>query len=374
MKTGIKIIIFLFLLTGVVRAQVYQTIANGNFSDGSIWSTNGGVSTCSCTPGGSNQIEIYHNVILDNDLTNGGGNYGQVSDTLRIHSGGSLQGSTYNMTVASGGVLINDDTLVVNNMDWNNGSYVCLNSGSYTLITGDLTNSNNSDNVKIDGSVKVNGNLSNGVGGIITGGGSISVDGTTTNNGTIPGALLPIELIYFNAEVLNDNSVQLNWATALEINNQYFAVERGTSMESFEAIATIDGAGNSTSRIDYTYTDATFDESTVYYYRLKQTDFDGTSTYSDVIAISVNSMEFINIYPNPAVDNTTIRINANESTVANIYIYNLVGNIVKQQTQNIIKGSSVITFDVSSFASGNYIIVGKTADGLSKTQKTFIKR
>ncbi|MEM9325816.1 MAG: DUF2341 domain-containing protein [Bacteroidota bacterium] len=92
--------------------------------------------------------------------------------------------------------------------------------------------------------------------------------------------ILPIELIFFDATYQRDE-VLVTWATASEIDNDFFSVERGTNGEDFEVIANIPGQGDSNERVDYQYTDQRPLPGGSYY-RLKQTDFDGTYTHSEI--------------------------------------------------------------------------------------------
>ncbi|MGB3616831.1 MAG: LamG domain-containing protein, partial [Catalinimonas sp.] len=86
--------------------------------------------------------------------------------------------------------------------------------------------------------------------------------------------VLPIELTDFSAEVSGD-AVVLTWETATEINNAYFTVERSTDGQHFEAVGQVTGAGNSGQSLSYTWQDVAPPAGRLYY-RLKQTDFDGT--------------------------------------------------------------------------------------------------
>jgi len=99
-----------------------------------------------------------------------------------------------------------------------------------------------------------------------------------------PGAVvLPIELITFEGSKY-DRSNDLNWVTMTEINNDYFIVERSLDGEQFEFLHEVEGAGTSSIINSYTFSDENF-QPTINYYRLKQTDFDGKFTYSDLISI-----------------------------------------------------------------------------------------
>ncbi|NLR94073.1 autotransporter outer membrane beta-barrel domain-containing protein [Flammeovirga agarivorans] len=90
---------------------------------------------------------------------------------------------------------------------------------------------------------------------------------------------LPVELLYFNAKANSDNVV-LQWATATEINNDYFQIERSSDKINWTVIEQLEGGGNSNTTLQYEYIDRlngfTADH---IYYRLKQVDFDGTTHY-----------------------------------------------------------------------------------------------
>ncbi|MEM9328202.1 MAG: T9SS type A sorting domain-containing protein, partial [Bacteroidota bacterium] len=115
------------------------------------------------------------------------------------------------------------------------------------------------------------------------------------------GALLPIELLEFKARV-EDQTAVLNWSTASELDNDYFTIERSYDWENFEAIGTLEGAGNSEQILHYQFVDRD-PLPGVSYYRLKQTDFDGGFTYSNLVMleyeVSTVSETQISVYPNP---------------------------------------------------------------------------
>lgn len=98
---------------------------------------------------------------------------------------------------------------------------------------------------------------------------------------------LPIELLTFNGK-LESNSVKLSWTTASEINNSYFEIEKSIDDNLFTHLVTINGAGNSNSLKSY----STYDDkpNKINYYRLKQVDFDGNYTYSNIIAVETTNI------------------------------------------------------------------------------------
>jgi hypothetical protein len=98
------------------------------------------------------------------------------------------------------------------------------------------------------------------------------------------------------------NQVELTWSTATETNNDFFTVEKSNNGTDFKALAQVPGAGNSNQILNYKLIDEQPYEG-VSYYRLKQTDFDGKYTYSELRTVSLNIADGhnkINIYPNPS--------------------------------------------------------------------------
>ena len=100
-------------------------------------------------------------------------------------------------------------------------------------------------------------------------------------------ALLPVDFISFEG-VNNNGLVKLSWATAMEKNNQYFEILKSYDGDAFFTIGHVNGAGNSSEILNYTYSDT---ETKTAYYRLQQIDFDGMFEYSDVIAVKGSSRE-----------------------------------------------------------------------------------
>lgn len=109
---------------------------------------------------------------------------------------------------------------------------------------------------------------------------------------------LPITLVSFNAQD-NGEMVNLTWATGSETNNQLFTIERSSDATSFSPILRVSGAGNSTTLINYTAMDDKPLQGTAYY-RLKQTDFNGQTSYSSVIEINRRMAGEFTVFPNPS--------------------------------------------------------------------------
>lgn len=184
--------------------------------------------------------------------------------------------------------------------------------------------------------------------------------------GSIGGAGLPIELLYFNASLTDDNSVALNWATELEINNKYFTIERSANGIEFEEVLQVAGAGNSLRALYYDAKDNNPLEG-ISYYRLKQTDFDGSYKYCDMVTINNTTQTDIDItiFPNPVTaNNFTIDLgepsfSINDEVMGQAKVVNMLGELVAVQSisgmgkskiqlpDNLAKGMYILQLDVN---------------------------
>lgn len=123
---------------------------------------------------------------------------------------------------------------------------------------------------------------------------SFTLDWTMAGGASLNCGTLPIELLYFNAEQNNCNQNLLTWSTATESNNNYFQLERSNDGINFITLEKIMGSANSTSIKTYNYKDNQ-PESTINYYRLKQVDFDGSYTYSNITYVDNSCSKSIRI-------------------------------------------------------------------------------
>jgi hypothetical protein len=171
---------------------------------------------------------------------------------------------------------------------------------------------------------------------------------------------LPIELISFTAKRISSR-VFLRWVTASELNNDYFTIQRSTDGVSFQEIGELKGKGTILIESKYEFVDEkpVFGKS---YYRLKQTDFDGKSTYSSVVMIEMlpegNSQ--INVYPNPvSTESFTVQLNGFESEEKILFQLNdVVGRSYLEGEANATKsGYYEMSILKSSLPPGVYILV-----------------
>lgn len=177
---------------------------------------------------------------------------------------------------------------------------------------------------------------------------------------------LPVELTYFRAHIENNQAV-LAWATATEKDNDYFTIERAVDIEKFEPIGPrIKGKGTTNQLNTYEFIDA-HPVPGRSYYRLKQTDFDGTFDYSEIRVVDYFGPDHpvCEIYPTVAKQGSTLIIKAeglDDMTELPLRLIDCTGKVVWEKTYHIKeKGYLNETIDLSPyFSSGVYILRGPT--------------
>lgn len=152
-------------------------------------------------------------------------------------------------------------------------------------------------------------------------------DGYTDNLSLTVGNILPVELSFFKA-VSIDESIRLSWETASELNNQGFEVQKSIDGNIWEKIGVVEGNGTTVEVQNYTFDDIT-PYSGINYYRLKQTDFNGTFEYSNVITERYDFIRNkIKVFPNPSNGFINIHVDYHSSEIIGIKITNNLGAIV----------------------------------------------
>ncbi|MBS1982518.1 MAG: T9SS type A sorting domain-containing protein, partial [Bacteroidetes bacterium] len=166
---------------------------------------------------------------------------------------------------------------------------------------------------------------------------------------------LPIELLNFTGKFM-DGTVQLDWTTASELNNNFFTVEKSINGKDFIAVAKVMGAGTKHTSTDYHAVDYQ-PYNGLSYYRLRQTDFDGKSTTSEVISVYAD-VTSIQIYPNPT-HGQGFKIQTSEpmESTAVVEMLDSFGQIVFSQNWSALPVSNqVVTINQPGLASGLYIV------------------
>lgn len=188
-------------------------------------------------------------------------------------------------------------------------------------------------------------------------------------------AALPIELAEFTAKEA-DADVVLSWTTLTETNNNYFTVEHSIDGVEFDEIGIVAGAVNSTEVINYEFVhENPFAGEN--YYRLKQTDMNGSFSNSEIVAVDLGQVSdaSIQVVPNP--NNGVFRILFSEdiSTAQRAYlqITDLAGTVVYSESLNGTDAMSItLDADGQSLQNGVYI-ASVVTKGATTSEKIIIR-
>ena len=194
------------------------------------------------------------------------------------------------------------------------------------------------------------------------------------NGGTFPG-LVPVELVSFSASIIGTD-VNLSWMTATELNNQGFEVERNTDQNEWEKIGFVEGKGTTTLMNYYSYTDKSVNTG-VYFYRLKQVDFDGSSEYSSVVEVEVTIPRHFALqqnYPNPFNPSTKIQFSLAADAKVMLKIFNILGQEISTLFNgNLAAGEHEVDFNATGLNSGVYLYQ-LNAEGTNGMNFTSVKK
>lgn len=190
----------------------------------------------------------------------------------------------------------------------------------------------------------------------------VFVDGYAGASGTfsisVPcPVILPIELLSFTGLRRREDEAEFNWVTATETHNHFFTLEESSDGVNFTTVAMLPGAGNSTKELsyDYTYKDPPNDKQ--YYYRLKQTDYNGDFSYSGIIVLEdarKGQLDVTSIVPMPVTDKMAITISSDSRDEVNLRFFDVTGRMVYNKSFSVTEGSNTLELDITSLEKGIY--------------------
>ncbi len=355
----------------------------------------------------------YYSTALNKIFMGGGGGGGQVNNSPCSYNGGdgggiiiiqasSINANGYSIKSNGGSVSSNYITTFDDNGDGNSGGgaagTVLLNILNYSSTTsiesiggkggntgyttydygpggggggGVVWHSTSSTSGLVAANVAGGNAGRSGLGG---GNGSGTAWGSTSGGaGTVLNSLsmpsstsasscaLPVDLLFFKAKYSSRYHVQIDWTTTKEKANAYFTLEKSTDGLHFQLLTTITGKENSTNLTTYTYNDEiSFQE--VLYYRLTQTDIDGTlsSLGVQVVYPEANDVLVESVFPNPFEETLNIQLPIDtNSSIQQAYFINTIGDVIfmpshQQENQYI--------FETTSLPAGLYTLVLQEED------------
>jgi hypothetical protein len=180
--------------------------------------------------------------------------------------------------------------------------------------------------------------------------------------------IVPVELSEFNARQ-QGNKVALDWATSSEVNSSMFTIEKKDARTNlFTGIEEVSASGNTTEEKVYgPYYDYSVKYGNTYTYRLKMTDKDGTSSYSEERVVNLRgtegTIEVVSVGPNPSRDRSELRLNLVGNMEITIELYDMTGSQVKTiYSGNQLSGESRYEINVNDLVSGSYHIVVRSGE------------
>lgn len=164
---------------------------------------------------------------------------------------------------------------------------------------------------------------------------------------------MPIELggFWVNAD---DRKTELSWETYSELNNDYFTIEKSENGSDFEFLAQVDAVGSSQQTEKYSFEDTPL-TSDIAYYRLSQTDLNGTTTYFDVRAAKKIQDQSSSLYAVPNPTNGTTIITGSKDELGDIVISDFFGRKVTDQIP-IEKENNRVILDFSDFKNSLFFV------------------
>ena len=190
--------------------------------------------------------------------------------------------------------------------------------------------------------------------------GSLTFSETIVFSNVDPSAPLPVELIYFDGSCYSDHST-FKWATATEVNADFFEIQWSEDLQSWEPVKTISAAGNSTETVSY----ETSTPALSGFYRLRQVDFDGAFETFNIIELNCNEgLPDFEVFPNPTSSFLNIQFERAVTGLIEFAVYSSTGAIMK--VGELDNEKSVTSIDVSNLPSGMYIVELKRESGNSQ--------
>jgi hypothetical protein len=316
--------------------------------EGGTWS--GGVG------GGSGSLRITNNTHWSVGFNFPGG----MNNAFTTAGGATTSCSTY---LGLGGqvALVNNGTMSLGSgmAPLGSGSSFTVAAGSRVDLTGDFSNSGtvvNAGVIAVSGSFTNSGTITGPLvlprgrftaGGYTVNSGSFGADGSYLdfydagrpsggfdepggaigNNVIFSPAPLPVTLSSFTAQA-HPGQVLLRWATATEQANARFELERSPDGHGFVAIHPVAGHGTTASAHSYSYLDAQPLPGRSYY-RLRQVDLTGLSTYSPVVSVQLDEPTVLLAYPTPTAGSLQLDLRAYPAGTCEVRVLNTLGQLVQ---------------------------------------------
>jgi hypothetical protein len=164
----------------------------------------------------------------------------------------------------------------------------------------------------------------------------------------------PVEILDFEARLIEHQKVALNWTTGSEKNNDGFEVLHSTDAKNWEKLDFVKGQGNTNQETQYRFVDTNPILGTNYY-RLRQIDLDGQYEYSSIVNITLRS-HGISLFPNPAKSLVNLSLKSNYAGRATLTIMDVNGRVVESELLELHGHALGVEIDISKIPEGIYTL------------------
>ena len=317
---------FLFIIS--VSAQKNIAIADGTWTNNSIWSLN--------------HVPVNGEmVIIPGDITvQVAGNQDYSTTQLDIQVWGTLEMNNGKLALGYQSKITLFDAATIETLKWNSA-----------------------DKINIGGVEKYNG-----AEGTITGPLVANNLTSVSPNGFMKSApvVLPVKFAQFSVTTKN-NAVQVQWATAEEVNAAYFEVQRSSNGTTWVEVGNVKAAGNTTALTQYNFTDRSMMTGKSFY-RIKQADVDGKVVYTSVQSISNNGGKAVSIVT--AAHQVAVQFAQPAKGKTEVLMLNAAGQVVIRQV--VENGSGVVVLNNTTNLKGAYFVAVNNGAGISASQQIIL--
>ncbi len=188
---------------------------------------------------------------------------------------------------------------------------------------------------------------------------------------------LGVEASPLFGELTENNRGRLYWQTYSERNNSGFEIQKARDGQTWETIGWVDGAGSSVSVLDYEFFDPDL-SSEGQYYRFRQVDFDGMTSYSNMVFLSLKTPasleEVFVLFPNPASQANGLKLKGwvKREWRVELTIVDPTGRIIFSEKQTFDQGKEVFEFPMEIFTPGTYYLFLKPENNASNLRIPFV--
>lgn len=158
--------------------------------------------------------------------------------------------------------------------------------------------------------------------------------------------------------------VMLEWSTQEEENNAMFIIEKSLDGFQFTKVGMVEGSGNSEEAKKYSFLDIMARNNKLFY-RLKQMDFDGSFSYSEIISITKqqpNHYRVVKMSSIVTIDQFEVTIDALKNGRLSYSLKDAQGNPLNKENTIVYNGLNLIQVDVSLLFPGIYTLELKMDD------------